>query len=112
MATISNLFIDAGSDYATNIYVKAANGQPLDLTNYTAKSQMRKSYQSSQAFNFVATILDAARGIIRLSIDADTTNTIPPGRWLYDVEITNTNSSVRKRVVEGIATITPQVTQI
>ena len=52
MATISNLFVDAGSDYSNIITVSGANGQVLDLTGYSVASQMRKSYLSSTSYPF------------------------------------------------------------
>jgi hypothetical protein len=109
MATISNLFVDAGANYSNIITVAATNGQALNLTGYMANSQMRKSYSSSVAYNFTASIYDAANGKVRL--DSDQSSAIPAGRWLYDVEITSP-SGTKTRVVEGIVTVNAQITQI
>lgn len=111
MATISNLYVDAGSDYSNIITVAASNGQPLNLTGYTVASQMRKSYKSSLAYPFTASVYDALNGKIRLQLTPSQSESIPEGRWLYDVEITSPSGS-KKRVVEGIVTVNPQITQI
>jgi len=111
MATISNLFVDAGSDYSNIITVSSTNGQPLNLTGYSVASQMRKSYSSSTAYAFTASVYDAANGKVRLQLSSTASSAIPAGRWLYDVEITSP-SGTKTRVVEGIVTITPQITQI
>jgi hypothetical protein len=111
MATISNLFVDAGANYSNIITVTASNGQPLDLTGYSVASQMRKSYQSSTAYAFTASIYNALTGKVRLQLDSDDSSLIPAGRWLYDVEITSP-SGTKTRVVEGIVTVNPQITQI
>lgn len=111
MATISNLYVDAGSDYSNIITVAATNGQPLNLSGYTVASQMRKSYKSSVAYPFTASVLDAPSGKIRLQLTPSQSESIPEGRWLYDVEITSPTGS-KKRVVEGIVTVNPQITQI
>lgn len=111
MAAISNLFIDQGSDYSNIITVRAANGQPLNLTGFTAKSQLRKSFGSSVAYEFNATIFSAPTGKLRLQISAANSEQIPPGRYLYDVEITSQSGTIT-RVVEGIVTMTPQITKI
>lgn len=111
MATISNLYIDQGSDYATIVTVTSATGAPLDLTGYTVKSQMRKSYSSSTAYSFTATVQNSTLGQIRLALTSAQSETIPHGRWLYDVEITQTSTGLKKRVVEGIVLVTPQITQ-
>jgi hypothetical protein len=110
MATISNLFVDAGSDYSNIITVSATNGQALNLTGYTVASQMRKSYGSSTVFNFTPSLYDAVNGKVRLQLSASTSSSIPAGRWLYDVEITSP-SGTKTRVVEGIVTITPEITR-
>jgi hypothetical protein len=112
LATTSNLFIDQGSDYGTLVGVNSTTGAPLILTGYTVKSQMRKSYSSSTAYAFNASVHDALNGKIKLTLTAAQSEAIPAGRWLYDVEITQTETGVKRRVVEGIVTITPQITQI
>lgn len=110
MATISNLYVDAGADYSNIITVTATNGQPLDLTGYTVRSQLRKSFQSSTAYAFTASVFNAVNGQIRLQLTAVQSEAIPAGRWLYDVEITS-SVGVKTRVVEGIVTVSPQITQ-
>jgi len=111
MATITNLYIDAGADYSIIVTANQGNGDPLNLTNYTVKSQIRKSYASATAYNFTATIYAATAGKIRLSLTSTQTSAIKPGRYLYDVEITS-NTGEKRRVLEGIIIITPEITQI
>ena len=110
MATISNLFVDAGSDYSNIITVSATNGQALNLTGYTVACQMRKSYGSTTVYSFAPSLYDAVNGKVRLQLSASTSSSIPAGRWLYDVEITSP-SGTKTRVVEGIVTITPEITR-
>jgi hypothetical protein len=113
VASITNLFIDQGSDYSNIITVESANGVGLDLTNYTVKSQMRKSYTSSIAYDFTTSLYSAPDGEIKLELSAADSELIPPGRYLYDVEITSPTPLFKKtRVVEGIVTVTPQITQV
>jgi hypothetical protein len=111
MATISNLYVDAGATYSNIITVTASNGQALDLTSYTVASQMRKSYSSSTVYAFTSSVYDAVNGKIRLQLTNTQSEAIPAGRWLYDVEITSP-SGTKTRVVEGIVTVNPQITQI
>ena len=53
---------------------------------------------------------NAANGNVIISLNAATTTNIKAGRYLYDVKMTDT-ANVVTRVVEGIITITPQVTK-
>lgn len=111
MATVANIFIDQGSDYSNIITVAASNGQALDLTGYTVASQIRKSYTSSTAYSFNAIVYSASQGKVRIQLSASQSEAIPPGRYLYDVEVSSAGGS-RRRVVEGIVTVTPQITQL
>ena len=111
MATVANIFLDQGSDYSNIITVASSNGQPLNLSNYTVKSQLRKSYTSSIAYAFTASVYSAALGQVRLQLSAAQSELIPPGRYLYDLEVSS-QSGTKTRVVEGIVTVTPQITQI
>ena len=110
MASTTNLYIDQGSDYDTVITVRASTGLPLDLSNYTVISQLRKSFESSTAYDFTAAVTGSpSEGRIRLTMAAAYSATIPAGRWMYDVLITNTETNAARRVVEGIVTISPRV---
>ena len=111
MATTANIFIDQGANYSNIITVTGTSGAALDLTGYTVASQMRKSYTSTTAYNLNAIIYNAASGQVRMTLTAAQSEVIPPGRYLYDLEITST-SGAKTRVVEGVATVTPQITQI
>jgi hypothetical protein len=107
MATKANLVIDQGSTFSTDLTLKDENGDPLVLSGYNANSQMRKWYTSSNATATFTTAID--NGVITLSLSANQTNSLTAGRYVYDVEITD-GSSI-SRVVEGIITVTPQVTR-
>ena len=112
MATIANLYVDAGADYSNTITVASSNTTPLNLTGYTVKSQIRKSYGSSTAYNFNPTIYDAVNGKVRVQLSAIQSEAIPPGRYLYDIEITQTSTGIKTRVIEGLVIVNPQITQI
>ena len=112
MASISNLYIDQGSTYSNIITVASSTGSALDLTNYTVASQIRKSYGSSTAYNFTASVYNAVDGKVRLQLTSTESSAIPAGRYLYDIEITNTNTSAKTRILEGIVVVTPEITQI
>lgn len=110
MATSANLIIDQGSDFSSTITLKNQNGTPMDLTNFTVKSQFRKSYRSSQATDFVCSVLDATSGKIFLKLPAESSSGLMAGRFLFDIEISST-AGHKFRVLEGIVTITPEITQ-
>jgi hypothetical protein len=111
VSTQANIFIDQGSNYSNIITVTGTSGTALNLTGYTVASQMRKSFASSTAYSLNPVIYNAASGQVRMVLTAAQSEAISPGRYLYDLEITASNGS-KTRVVEGVATVTPQITQI
>lgn len=109
MALKANIIIDQGTTFQTSINVTDDNEDVVDLTGYSAVAQMRKHYTSSNATSFLATISPSI-GVVTLSMNATTTNTITAGRYVYDCELTDSNGAVT-RLVEGIVTVTPGVTR-
>ncbi len=111
MAIYSNLTVDQGSNFLAYIDVTDSSGNALNLTGYTVAGQIRKTYSSLTATNFVATVNDATGGTISLSLADSVTNTMKAGRYVYDVEILAASGS-RTRVLEGQVEVTPGVTQV
>jgi hypothetical protein len=109
MAIKANLIIDQGTTYSTTIDVTDDNDVPINLSGYTGSAQLRKHYSSSNSTIFTVS-LAPLDGIVILSLTSAQTAALKAGRYVYDVELTNT-SNVVSRIVEGIVTVTPQVTR-
>ena len=109
-AGYQELFIEKGADFITSITLNDINGDAYNLTNFTAKSQVRKSYYSSSpTAEFLITINTPSSGVINMSLNSANTSNIAPGRYVYDVIIKDSANTVT-RVLEGIVNVTPQVT--
>lgn len=111
MATKANLVIDQGTTYSTTLTLTDDNGDPLSLTGFSANSQIRKWYSSLNAAATFATSIDTATAVVTLSLTANQTSSLVAGRYVYDVELTDTYANTISRIVEGIVTVTPQVTR-
>jgi hypothetical protein len=86
------------------------NGDPYNLTGFTAKSQMRKSYYStSPTAQFTITISAPTTGVLNMSLSSTTTANVAAGRYVYDVAIKDSANTVT-RVLEGIVNVLPRVT--
>jgi hypothetical protein len=109
MAVKGNIVIDQGANFETTISVTDDDGNAINLTGYTGAAQMRKHYTSSAQTAFTV-VVSALAGEVTLTMNANTTGSLTPGRYVYDCEITDT-SNVVSRIVEGIVTVTPQVTR-
>lgn len=108
MATKLNLVIDQGTTYSTSFLVNGDDGLPLNLSSYTINSYIRKTYTSSTyvAFNTSAN----STGYVTLSLTSNASSNLVAGRYVYDVEAVS-GSNTTSRLVEGIVTVTPQVTR-
>lgn len=110
MAIKSNLTIDQGADFTATITVSDEDGNVIALTDYTGRGQMRKSPFTSTYHAFTVSVSDPAAGEVTLSMNSTTTAAITAGRYLYDVEVISSGGTVT-RIVEGIATVTPEITK-
>ena len=108
MATYSNLFIDQGSDFNFSVDL-ATEGASVNFAGYSARGQIRKSYTSSTATDFIITIDDS--DTLSASLTAAQTGALKPGRYVYDIEILSGDATpIVTRVVEGQIDVTPRVT--
>lgn len=110
MAVYANLSIDQGASFASTVTVEGPNGLLFDLTGYSVRGQIRKSYTSTTAVNFTAGITSPAAGEINISLSASTTATLKPGRYQFDIEIVN--GALVQRVIEGQVEVNPRVTRV
>ena len=111
MAVLSNLSVDQGADYSDDIIVEDAQGNIANLSSYTVAGQIRKSFSSATATNFTSTITNAGQGVVTIKLSNTTTAAMKAGRYIYDVEVTD-SGGLKTRIVEGQITINPGVTQI
>jgi len=110
MAAKANIVIDQGTTYETTITLADDTGVIYDLTGYTGAAQIRKHYTSSNSVAFTVSVA-ASNGEITLALTANATANLTAGRYVFDVEVTQANTSEVFRILEGIATVTPNVTR-
>lgn len=110
MAGFVELTLEQGANFTTVLDLKDSGGGILNLTGYSAASQMRKSYYSNTATSFAVTVTDALAGQITMTMNSANTSNVTPGRYVYDVLITS-GSGVKTRIIEGIVTVLPSVTR-
>ena len=110
MASFVELTIEQGANFSTILDLKDSSGALLNISGYSVASQMRKSYYSTSANNFVMTITDASSGQITMTMNSSNTSNIVPGRYVYDILLTD-NGGVKTRIIEGIVNVLPSVTR-
>jgi hypothetical protein len=111
LAAYVEITIEQGADFTTEITVKDEANVPTNLVNHSVAAQLRKSYYSTSAIDFVASITDPGAGVIKLTMPSSVTANITPSRYVYDLLLTNNSTNVKTRVIEGIANVLPSVTR-
>lgn len=113
MAARANLQIDRGTTFSSDVTVTDTDGTAFDLSGYTAAAKMALGYASTRTRVTLTSSINAdpTTGVITISLTADQTKNLEaPARYVYDVEITKTSDSTVTRVIEGIITVSPDVT--
>ena len=107
----AEITIDQGSTFEETIDLENDDGTKVNVAGTTFSAQIRKSYYSiTPTANLTISVVGAnSNGQIKLSLPAANTANIKAGRYLYDLKMISA-SNVVSRVVEGVATVTPQVT--
>lgn len=111
MAAKANILIDQGTDFSTTLTVTGDDGTVTDLTGYTANGHIRKHYTSTTATVFTCTFgSPRTAGQLTISLGRTITANMAAGRYVYDVELTSA-ANTRSRLVEGVVTVSPEVTK-
>ena len=113
---VSNIVIEQGYEFETTFQLQdTRTNTPLVLsgigTTDGATAQIRKSYASSKAVSFGSSILDTDNGLITISLTAAQSSALKPGRYVYDVKLTNSTSGKEYKAVEGNALVRAGVTR-
>jgi hypothetical protein len=104
-----NIVANQGATFNLNFTI-ATDGVALDLTGYTFAMQVRRSSNSSSTLLNINSATMNASGNVAITVSATTMNTVPPGRWVYDIELTSSGGQVT-RILEGRFIVKAQVTQ-
>lgn len=107
MAYKKNLYIDQGSDYVFDATLTDDDDNYLDLTGFNITGQIRKTYHSRVAYDFITEIQEHD---VKFILPASVSDEMEPGRYVYDIEVTDSYGKTT-RLVEGIVHINPSVTR-
>ena len=114
-AGYQNLYIEQGASFDISITLDDVYGNNYDLSNATAKGQIRKSYYSANTTAVFNTNIDVSSATIALSLDSNQTANIAPGRYVYDAVVSYAGApgtaNTVVRILEGVVDVSPSVTR-
>ena len=108
-----NLVVQQGATFTQQITLKASDGSSIpDIIDADLRGQIRTTYDAASvtasfSFNWV----DHAEGIANMVIEANVTNLMSAGNYVYDVELFWTVEGTVWRILEGKLKVTPEVTK-
>ncbi len=110
----SNNACEQGATFSREIFWKDERKQPVDLTGYTARMQVRARTDASTTIVELTTAnskitLTPSTGKIALTISASDTASLAAGTYLYDLEMVN--GSAVYRLLEGKFEVYAEVTR-
>lgn len=108
---VNNIVINAGANFSQTFTLESGDtNSALNLTGYTVSAQMRKYAGSSTATTFTSNILSPGTlGQIIISLTSAQTADLKPGRYVYDIVVTQ--DSTKTRVIEGMVLVREGVTR-
>tara|TARA_B100000029_G_C17200166_1_gene824068 strand:- start:123 stop:464 length:342 start_codon:yes stop_codon:yes gene_type:complete len=108
---VTNLTIHTGTDF-DQVFVLAddASESILNLTGYTSSAKMKRHGTSATSTSFTTSFTNIAGGKVKIALTAAQTAELKPGRYLYDLILTN-SSGENIRVVEGEIMVKKSVTR-
>lgn len=114
-AGIYNFKMDQGSNWDLNVVYEDANGNPINLTGYTAAMQLRQNYNSETADLTLTSsnggiTITPLLGKLVLHATAIQTGLLSEGYYVYDLEIAS--GGVVTRIIQGQVTVNGEVTRV
>jgi hypothetical protein len=111
-----NFFVYRGATFSEQIEWKDENGVAIDLTGFTARMHMRDTLEATTPFLTLTTenggiTLGGAAGTVDLLASAAATSAISAPSGVYDLELVAGDGVTVTRLLEGLVTISPEVTR-
>ena len=113
----TNLTIEQGAAFSRIVIYRDSNGDPVDLSGYTAKMQIRKTKEGSTVILELSTsdgrlTLGGALGTITIALTTADTDSLDFVWGRYDLELYPGGDTTQAiRLLEGKINLSKQVTQ-
>lgn len=113
MAETHDITIEQGATFDLVVEWQDPDGDPIDLTGYSAAMQVRRTFSDVALISLSSgsgITIDAVNGKLTITVSRTVTASLPaPIRGVYDIEVST--GGITYRLVEGSVMITPEVTR-
>ena len=104
-----NLVIDQGCTFEKVITAQNSTSGNVTISTGTSAAKMRQSYHSSNNIHSLTTSVTGSN--VTISLTATQTASVPAGKYVYDIEFTQSDTTTKERVAEGIITVSSEATK-
>jgi len=105
-----NITIEQGGTFELTLSVDNPAGSDMDLTGYTFRGMLAKSYYDDNPVSFTPSTLIAASGKFKLALSAAQCAALDHAlTYVWDCEMESPTGIVT-RLLQGSATVSPEVT--
>lgn len=116
-AGLYDMVCEQGATFSRPITWKDAAGDPVNLTGFTARMQVRPSVRSEEllldltsANGGIVFTSPRSSGKLEVVLSAATTTDLTPGTYVYDIEVVSLTNVVT-RLLEGKFVVKAEVTR-
>ena len=107
-----DISITQGQNYDLIAGVTNASGEPVNISGYNLRGQVRYSYGSTGVLlNLAPEIISSVSGVFQISLTPSETASLPTTIAVYDIEKYSENDVVVNKVLNGNFIISPEVTR-
>jgi hypothetical protein len=107
----ADLSVNQGTDWLAEMDISNEDGSPADLRGYILRGTFKHSYDTTDvAGNFTISIISPLNGNTFVQLNSEDTANVKAGRYVYDIVMLDASNNAT-RIVEGILTIRPRVSQ-
>lgn len=119
-AGVYTLALEKGARKVFQVTYKDALDQPINLTGYSGRGKIRLRARDTDAVaSFTVTVSDPVGGVVSIELASDALDALPPrgGTYsdtteaAYDIELYTADDADVIRLLNGVCTISPEVTR-
>jgi hypothetical protein len=109
-----NIIADQGATFSRNLHWEDSSGNPINITDYTARMQVRERFVSATTVLSLTSptqiVLGGGSGTIVVTVSATSMASVAAGDYVYDLEMVASNGVVT-RLLQGSFKVRPEVTR-
>lgn len=116
-AGVYNTVIERGATFSLTVTYKDASANPVDLTGWTVRMQVRETpadsspILTSEGGSPTIVLTKNSSGVITATITAATTSALTQTTAYYDIEAEETATGLVRRVLQGRIIISVEITR-